>query len=129
VPNSVKAGLTSKRPRRQVENDEYGAFVQRVLRAYARRVGYGDVEALALMTNLADEVDTAIAGTVKGLRTYGYSWAEIGSRLGITRQAAQQRWGHRLDLLSPALATEGSHVPEMCPNCRQRPTITGSSNP
>ena len=21
------------------------------------------------------------------------SWAEIGSRLGITRQAAQQRWG------------------------------------
>jgi hypothetical protein len=30
--------------------------------------------------------------TVKGLRAYGYSWAEIGSRLGITRQAAQQRW-------------------------------------
>jgi hypothetical protein len=23
----------------------------------------------------------------------GYSWAEIGSRLGVTRQAAQQRWG------------------------------------
>jgi hypothetical protein len=30
---------------------------------------------------------------VKGLRAYGYSWAEIGSRLGTTRQAAQQR-GH-----------------------------------
>jgi hypothetical protein len=30
---------------------------------------------------------------VKGLRGYGYSWAEIGARLGITRQAAQQRWG------------------------------------
>ena len=27
------------------------------------------------------------------LRGCGYSWAEIGSRLGITRQAAQQRWG------------------------------------
>jgi hypothetical protein len=25
-------------------------------------------------------------------RSYGYSWAEIGSRLGITRQAAHQRW-------------------------------------
>jgi hypothetical protein len=24
----------------------------------------------------------------------GYSWAEIASRLGITRQAAQQRWGN-----------------------------------
>jgi biotin operon repressor len=30
---------------------------------------------------------------VKGLRGYGYSWAEIGARLGITRQAVQQRWG------------------------------------
>ena len=32
-------------------------------------------------------------GTVTGLRTAGYSWAEIGNRLGITRQAAQQRFG------------------------------------
>jgi hypothetical protein len=61
--------LTSKRPRRQVENDEYGAFVRRVLRAYARRVGYSNVEALALMTNLADEIDTAISEAVKGLPT------------------------------------------------------------
>ena len=92
-PDSVKAGLTPKRRRRQVENDEYGAFVRRVLRAYARRVGDGDVEALVLMANLADEIDTAIAEAVKGLRGCGYSWAEIGARLGITRQAAQQRWG------------------------------------
>ncbi len=28
-----------------------------------------------------------------GLRGFGYSWAEIATRLGITRQAAQQRWG------------------------------------
>ena len=42
---------------------------------------------------LADEIDAARAEAVKGLRAYGYSWAEIGSRLGITRQAAQQRWG------------------------------------
>jgi len=27
------------------------------------------------------------------LRGCGYSWAEIGSRFGITRQAARQRWG------------------------------------
>ncbi len=45
------------------------------------------------MTNLGDEIDTAIAQAVKGLRACGYSWAEIGARLGITRQAAQQRWG------------------------------------
>ena len=89
----VKARLTPKRPRRLVENDEYGAFVRRVLRAYSRRVGDGDIEALALMLGLADEIDTAIAEAIKGLRARGYSWAEIGARLGITRQAAQQRWG------------------------------------
>jgi len=61
--------------------------------AYARRVGDGDVEALVLMVGLAEETDAAIAEAVRGLRACGYSWAEIGSRLGITRQAAQQRWG------------------------------------
>jgi len=43
------------------------------------------------MAERADEIDTALAEAVEALRTYGYSWAEIGSRLGITRQAAQQR--------------------------------------
>jgi len=61
--------------------------------AYGRRVGDDDVEALALMLSLAEEIDTAIAEAVKGLRSHGYSWAEIGARLGIARQAAQQRWG------------------------------------
>ena len=91
--SSVKAKLTSKRPQRQIENDEYAAFVRRILHAYSRRVGDGDVEAVTLMLSLAEEIDTAIAEAVKGLRTCGYSWADIGSRLGITRQAAQQRWG------------------------------------
>ena len=54
-------------------------------------MGDGDVEALVLMTSLADEIGAAIAEAVKGLGACGYSWAEIGSRLGITRQPAQQR--------------------------------------
>ena len=45
------------------------------------------------MTDLADQIDIAIGQAVTGLRGFGYSWAEIGARLGITRQAAQQRWG------------------------------------
>jgi hypothetical protein len=94
-PDTVKAGLTPKRPRRQVENDGYAAFVRRILRAYSRRVGDGDIEALVLMLGMAEEIDVAIAEAVNGLRAYGYSWAEIGSRVGVTRQAAQQRWGPR----------------------------------
>ena len=89
----VKKPLTPGRAGRVRENDEYAAFARRVLRAYARRVADGDVEALTLMTDLAAEIDTAIGQAVKGLRAFGYSWAEIGSRLGVTRQAAWQRWG------------------------------------
>ena len=82
-----KARLSPKRRRRTVENDEYGEFIRRILRAYSRRVADGDIEALSLMTRLADELDDTIAQAVKGLRAQGYSWTEIGDRLGITRQA------------------------------------------
>ena len=84
--------MTPKRPRRQIEKDEYGAFARRVLRAY-RRVGDGVVEVLVLLVGLAEEIDAAMAEVVRGLRAHGYSWAEIGVRLGSSRQAAQQRWG------------------------------------
>jgi hypothetical protein len=87
--------LTPNRTRQAVENPEYAAFARRILKAYARRVATGDIESLALMAELADTIDTSIQDAVTGLRAHGYSWAEIGVRLGVTRQAAQQRWGNR----------------------------------
>jgi len=92
-PDSVNDRLTPNRARRPVDNDEYASFARRVLRAYARRVATGDIDALTAMTDLSEEIDAAIGQAVAGLRSFGYSWAEIGTRLGITRQAAQQRWG------------------------------------
>jgi hypothetical protein len=80
--SAVKARLTPKRSGRHVQNDEYAAFVRRVLRACSRRIADGDIEALVLVTGLADELDAATAEAVKGLRACGYSWAEISSRLG-----------------------------------------------
>jgi hypothetical protein len=61
--------LTPKRPRRQVENDDYIAFVRRILRAYTHRVD--DIEALAFILGVADEIDAAIAEAVNGLRERG----------------------------------------------------------
>ena len=90
---SVNHRLTSKRRRPVVENDDYTAFVRRVLRAYSRRVAAGDVDAIADMIQTAADLDAAIHQAVLGLRRTGYSWAEIGMRLAISRQAAQQRWG------------------------------------
>ena len=93
-PDSVNRALTARRPRRPVENDRYAAFARRILRAHGRRIAAGDVDALADMADLVNELDAVLALAVAGLRERGYSWAEIGARLEITRQAAQQRWGH-----------------------------------
>lgn len=93
--SGVNRALTPKRRTRVTENDEYAAFLRRAIAAYSRRVGCGDIDALAGMTRLADHLDQAITDAVHALRTgpTGYSWADIALRLGISRQAAQQRWG------------------------------------
>jgi DNA-directed RNA polymerase specialized sigma24 family protein len=91
---AVKAALTPKRRTRPVvENDTYAQFARRVVACYGRRIGRdGDVDALAELVAFADHLDIAVQAAVTGLREHGYSWAEIARRLGITRQAAQQRW-------------------------------------
>jgi hypothetical protein len=91
----VKHPLTPKRRRDVVENDAYAGFTRRIVAAYSRRVAIGDVEALSDLVDLSTQVDSAIRDAVTGLRSCGYSWTEIGDRLGISRQAAQQRWGDR----------------------------------
>ena len=91
--SGVNRSLTAKRRWQAVENDEYAAFIRRVLRAYSRRVASGDIDAITSMAAIAAEMDTAIRDAITGLRARGYSWADIAARLGITRQGAQQRWG------------------------------------
>jgi hypothetical protein len=95
--NSVKPTSPRKRGKRVVENDEFASFTRRILRAYARRVAAGDIEALTALRLLSSALDTATGEAVQGLRQFGYSWADIATRLGVTRQAAQMRWGHRDD--------------------------------
>jgi hypothetical protein len=100
--NTVKPALTPKprkRSKREVENAAFDAFVRRILRAYARRVAAGDVEALRSLSVLSTEVDAVTRLAVAGLRQqpYSYSWSEIADRLGVTKQAAQMRYGDKTD--------------------------------
>jgi hypothetical protein len=100
--NTVKPALTPKprkRSKREVENSKFDAFVRRILRAYARRVGNGDIEALRSLAALSSEVDAMTRLAVAQLRKapYSYSWSELGDRLGVTKQAAQMRYGDRTD--------------------------------
>ena len=94
---TVKKPLTSKRRYRITENDEYARFLRRVIRAYSRRVAAGDIEAITTMAALASDLEDATRDAITGLRAFGYSWADIALRLGITRQGAQQRWGTSTD--------------------------------
>ncbi|AQT83116.1 hypothetical protein B1R94_26090 [Mycolicibacterium litorale] len=91
--SGVKGTLTPKGAGRVVETPEFAAFARRIMRAYGRRIAAGDVDALPDLIALAGEVDAVITQAVAALRAEGYSWSEIGARLGTTRQAAQQRFG------------------------------------
>lgn len=88
---SVKAGLT--RAKRVRETPEYAGCVRRMVRAHGRRVGGADPEDLGELVGLYEVVGEAVADAVAGLREGGCSWAQIARGLGITRQAAQQRFG------------------------------------
>jgi hypothetical protein len=82
--------------KRYTEMGEYLIFVRRVLRGLAKRVGSADLNALREMAALRDELEGCMLDAVAGLRhdeAAPASWWEIGQALGITRQAAQRRYG------------------------------------
>jgi hypothetical protein len=92
-PTGTRPTRASRNRRNVVENDDYAAFTQRVIAAHGRRIAQGDIEGLTTLAGLANDIDTALREAITGLRTAGFSWTDIAARLGITRQAAQQRWG------------------------------------
>lgn len=77
----------------RTETDEFGAFVRRIVRAYRRRVAAQDIEGLAGLVALRGDLDEAIVAAVGELRRQDYSWTDVARVLGVTRQAAQQRYG------------------------------------
>jgi hypothetical protein len=110
--NTVKPGLHPKRAKRHVELNAFDGFTRRIIRAYARRVATGDVEGLRAMSLLTSELEQATRDAVQGLKKFGYSWSEIADRLGVTRQAAQMRYGDRTDrgALDRRITTAGMGV-------------------
>lgn len=81
-----------RRAERFTETADYGLMAARVVRSYGRRVAvkFDELGPLAEIVRAADE---ALRAGVAGARAEGLSWTVIGEQLGITRQAAQQRFG------------------------------------
>lgn len=84
----------SKRNGEKCETSAYAGFMRRVMKAYARRIGAGDIAALPELVKLRDELDAQILATITELRSerWNYSWQHIGDVLGISRQAAYKRF-------------------------------------
>ena len=67
-------------------------MLRRMIRAYGRRVADADPVDFAAMVALRDELDAAMLTAVQGLQDR-HSWTDIATALGVSRQAARQRWG------------------------------------
>lgn len=79
---------------KRLDNVEYArGFAGRVIRRLGERVaGCYEGEDLAALAALRADVDAALAVAVAGMRAQGCSWRVIGDELGMTRQAAHERF-------------------------------------
>lgn len=61
-----------------------------------KRVSEDGIDALHLMgeiTKLQEETITKMVAFLRSIEGGSHSWGEVGEALGITKQAAQQRYG------------------------------------
>lgn len=92
----VKETLAKRRRvRAPRDTDEFLKMLLRMMRAAGRRVAESDGADLRTLVQLRDELDKVTAAAVQGQRRQGSSYADIGAELGISRQAAYERWGKR----------------------------------
>lgn len=84
------------RPPRHREVSELAGAARRMLRAVADRVGTaGNPEDLEELVKLRAHVDDELGRAVRALKADGFAWEDVARVLGVTRQAAYQRWGRQ----------------------------------
>jgi DNA-directed RNA polymerase specialized sigma24 family protein len=91
-----------QRAERVTENGSYAAGLVRQIDRMGTRAS-ADLYALGWLSSAADHARTALSVAVDGCRSRGYSDAEIGAALGISRQAVGQRFGRKRDAHLPDL--------------------------
>lgn len=96
----LKSGdLGPHKPRREARRRhrdarDIASMVRRMIDAHGRRVADGDEQDLRELVDLRFHLDVVIDSVVRQLHyEQEFSWAVIGEILGVTRQAARQRWG------------------------------------
>lgn len=84
-----------RRRREAREADEIGAFMRRMCRALRRRAEAGDLEALVQMVAVRRTLEAETREAARALVAFGYSYAELGQGLGMTKQGAFRRFAPR----------------------------------
>jgi len=89
---------------RVAENGDYAPYVVRLIDRMGKRAS-DDLAALGWLAGAVTHARTALALAVDGCRAQGYSDAEIGAALGITRQAVGQRFGRKREVYTGSAGT------------------------
>lgn len=86
---------TKRRRRNTYEAPDMLAMLTRVAKALVRRAAEGDLEAVVALGEAEQTMKRALVDAARAAHSEpnAYSWSEIARELGITRQAAQQRFG------------------------------------
>ena len=83
-----------------------GALAQWADQVEPEKLRRADQEALRVIAILANErnrTDRDLAGAVARARELGSTWSQIGAGLGVTKQAAQRKYGTK----SPETSLDG----------------------
>lgn len=74
-------------------------MLRRMVKGLGRRIADGDPADLADAIRLQRELDSVIREAVAGMREQaGFSWQQLADELGVSKQAAQQKYGRRQHL-------------------------------
>jgi hypothetical protein len=82
----------SPRPARPRDDAQIAEAIERQIRALGRRIAEDDPASLELLERLASALVDVTGDAVAGWRRSGFSDADIGAVLGVTKQAVAQRW-------------------------------------
>jgi hypothetical protein len=69
------------------------AWAETVEPADLRDAATGSLRHIAELAQQRDQVDSELAESVRAARAAHRSWSEIGAMLGVSKQAAQRKYG------------------------------------
>jgi DNA-directed RNA polymerase sigma subunit (sigma70/sigma32) len=79
-----------------------------MIRSLARRIGGSDLAQFGVLWEVMAEAERAATDAITGLRSSGFTWEELGTEIGVSRQAVQQWHKRRLADISDQASTESA---------------------